>query len=219
MLFTGNRKSGLSLTWKEPFPSSELYQHTVPSPGSVDSNPYVSLDSPPASPQHLDEAPSPLSRRKKLFTFSRPPRSRDTDKFLDALSEQLGYRVTIVDDFLGGENDYEEVCVSKKKTIFMKMDICGHGHLDMFIFILVPPPIVPKQSFLVYYVSIDPMCFTAKIIHYNMKCVNKSFFAPPLISVGLQMLYLFYCSGSNANYIAMYIITHNTLTLFYICDI
>ncbi|KAL7857181.1 hypothetical protein SRHO_G00160800 [Serrasalmus rhombeus] len=106
---TGTRKSGLSLSWKEPFPSPELYQQTVPSPGSVDSNPYVSLDSPPASPQHLEEAPSPLSRRRKLFTFSRPPRSRDTDKFLDALSEQLGHRVTIVDDFLGGENDYEEM--------------------------------------------------------------------------------------------------------------
>ncbi|KAG9267670.1 delphilin isoform X1 [Astyanax mexicanus] len=106
---TGNRKSGLSLSWKEPFPSTELYQQTVPSPGSVDSNPYVSLDSPPASPQQIDETPSPLSRRRKLFTFSRPPRSRDTDKFLDALSEQLGHRVTIVDDFLGGENDYEEM--------------------------------------------------------------------------------------------------------------
>uniref|UniRef100_A0A8B9RDK9 Grid2 interacting protein n=1 Tax=Astyanax mexicanus TaxID=7994 RepID=A0A8B9RDK9_ASTMX len=99
----------LSLSWKEPFPSTELYQQTVPSPGSVDSNPYVSLDSPPASPQQIDETPSPLSRRRKLFTFSRPPRSRDTDKFLDALSEQLGHRVTIVDDFLGGENDYEEM--------------------------------------------------------------------------------------------------------------
>uniref|UniRef100_A0A3B4DPZ8 Glutamate receptor, ionotropic, delta 2 (Grid2) interacting protein, a n=1 Tax=Pygocentrus nattereri TaxID=42514 RepID=A0A3B4DPZ8_PYGNA len=106
---TWTRKSGLSLSWKEPFPSPELYQQTVPSPGSVDSNPYVSLDSPPASPQHLEEAPSPLSRRRKLFTFSRPPRSRDTDKFLDALSEQLGHRVTIVDDFLGCENDYEEM--------------------------------------------------------------------------------------------------------------
>ncbi|KGL83915.1 Delphilin, partial [Tinamus guttatus] len=38
-----------------------------------------------------------------------PPRSRDTDRFLDALSEQLGHRVTIVDDFLTPENDYEEM--------------------------------------------------------------------------------------------------------------
>ncbi|XP_010222629.1 PREDICTED: delphilin [Tinamus guttatus] len=40
---------------------------------------------------------------------SGPPRSRDTDRFLDALSEQLGHRVTIVDDFLTPENDYEEM--------------------------------------------------------------------------------------------------------------
>ncbi|XP_026861897.2 delphilin isoform X3 [Electrophorus electricus] len=107
----GNRKLGLSLSWKEPMASHqyEMYQPTVPSPGSMDSNPYVSLDSPPASPHHSDEAPSPQSCRRKLFTFSRPPRSRDTDKFLDALSEQLGHRVAIVDDFIGGENDYEEM--------------------------------------------------------------------------------------------------------------
>lgn len=112
LFLTGNRKSGLSLTWKEPCssPQYDLYQQTIPSPGSMDSNPYVSLDSSPTSPQHSDEAPSPQPRRRKLFTFSRPPRSRDTDKFLDALSEQLGHRVTIVDNFLGGENDYEEVC-------------------------------------------------------------------------------------------------------------
>lgn len=36
-------------------------------------------------------------------------RSRDTDRFLDVLSEQLGPRVTAVDDFLSPENDYEEV--------------------------------------------------------------------------------------------------------------
>ncbi|ROL51716.1 Delphilin [Anabarilius grahami] len=107
---TGNRKSGLSLSWTESFPGPqyEPYQQTVPSPDSVESNPYVSLDSPPASPLPSDE-PSPLPQRRKLFTFSRPPRSRDTDKFLDALSEQLGHRVNIVDDFKGGENDYEEV--------------------------------------------------------------------------------------------------------------
>ncbi|KAJ4941314.1 hypothetical protein JOQ06_027599 [Pogonophryne albipinna] len=64
--------------------------------------------SPPASP-HSDGGPNTLTRRKKLFTFSRPPRSRDTDKFLDALSEQLGHRVTLVDDFVHGENDYEEI--------------------------------------------------------------------------------------------------------------
>nr|XP_061823412.1 delphilin-like isoform X2 [Nerophis lumbriciformis] len=100
---TGNRKSGLSLTWKEPLPTQVYGIHHQ---SSVDSNPYVSLESPPASPQR---SPNTLSRRTKLFTFSRPPRSRDTDKFLDALSEQLGHRVTLVDGFVAGENDYEEM--------------------------------------------------------------------------------------------------------------
>ncbi|XP_047672927.1 delphilin isoform X1 [Tachysurus fulvidraco] len=113
----GNRKSGLSLTWKEPCTSPEYdhYQQNIPSPGSMDSNPYVSLDSSPTSPQHSDEAPSPQPRRRKLFTFSRPPRSRDTDKFLDALSEQLGHRVTIVDNFLSDENDYEEMSFQEEQ--------------------------------------------------------------------------------------------------------
>ncbi|XP_008303533.1 delphilin, partial [Stegastes partitus] len=103
---TGNRKSGLSLSWKEPLPTPVYEIHHQ---SSQDSNPYVSLESPPASPQHSDSGPNTLTRRKKLFTFSRPPRSRDTDKFLDALSEQLGHRVTLVDDFVPGENDYEEI--------------------------------------------------------------------------------------------------------------
>ncbi|KAM3859734.1 delphilin [Diretmus argenteus] len=103
---TGSSKSGISLSWKEPLPTPvyELYHQN-----SLDSNPYVCLESPPASPHPSDDALSPLSRRKKLFTFSRPPRSRDTDKFLDALSEQLGHRVTLVDDFVPRENDYEEI--------------------------------------------------------------------------------------------------------------
>uniref|UniRef100_A0A673AKQ8 Glutamate receptor, ionotropic, delta 2 (Grid2) interacting protein, b n=1 Tax=Sphaeramia orbicularis TaxID=375764 RepID=A0A673AKQ8_9TELE len=54
---------------------------------------------------------------KKLFTFSRPPRSRDTDKFLDALSEQLGHRVTLVDDFVPGENDYEEMSFQDEQDV------------------------------------------------------------------------------------------------------
>ncbi|XP_030631589.1 delphilin [Chanos chanos] len=118
---TGNRKSGLSLSWKESFPGPQfdMYQPTVPSPDGVDSNPYVSLDSPALSPQHPEELPSPLSRRKKLFTFSRPPRSRDTDKFLDALSEQLGHRVTIVDDYVGAENDYEEMSFQDDQEVNM----------------------------------------------------------------------------------------------------
>lgn len=106
LLLTGSRKSGLSLSWKEPLPTPVYEIHHQ---SSVDSNPYVSLESPPASPHPSDSGPSTLNRRKKLFTFSRPPRSRDTDKFLDALSEQLGHRVTLVDDFVPGDNDYEEV--------------------------------------------------------------------------------------------------------------
>ncbi|KAK2820825.1 hypothetical protein Q5P01_023784 [Channa striata] len=101
---TGNRKSGLSLSWKEPLPTPVYEIHHQ---SSVDSNPYVSLESPPPSPQHST----------KLFTFSRPPRSRDTDKFLDALSEQLGHRVTLVDDFVPGENDYEEMSFQEDQEL------------------------------------------------------------------------------------------------------
>ncbi|XP_042542780.1 delphilin isoform X2 [Dipodomys spectabilis] len=90
------------------------------SPSSSESHPYASLDSsrapspqPSPGPIHPDSPPSPdparSSSRRKLFTFSRPMRSRDTDRFLDVLSEQLGPRVTIVDDFLTPENDYEEM--------------------------------------------------------------------------------------------------------------
>nr|XP_020471555.1 delphilin isoform X2 [Monopterus albus] len=111
---TGNRKSGLSLSWKEPLPTT-VYE--IQHQSSVESNPYVSLESPPASPQHTDSGPNTLTRRKKLFTFSRPPRSRDTDKFLDALSEQLGHRVTLVDDFIPGENDYEEMSFQEDQDL------------------------------------------------------------------------------------------------------
>ncbi|ELW69933.1 Delphilin [Tupaia chinensis] len=90
------------------------------SPSSSESHPYASLDSsrapspqPSPGPVHPDSPPSPdparPPSRRKLFTFSRPMRNRDTDRFLDALSEQLGPRVTIVDDFLTPENDYEEM--------------------------------------------------------------------------------------------------------------
>ncbi|XP_053716438.1 delphilin isoform X4 [Synchiropus splendidus] len=110
----GNRKSALSLSWKEPLPTPVYEIHRQ---SSVDSNPYVSLESPPASPQHPDGGPNTLNRRKKLFTFSRPPRSRDTDKFLDALSEQLGHRVTLRDDFIPGENDYEEMSFQEEQEL------------------------------------------------------------------------------------------------------
>ncbi|KAA8581811.1 hypothetical protein FQN60_003392 [Etheostoma spectabile] len=108
-----SRKSGLSLSWKEPLPTPVYEIHHQ---SSVDSNPYVSLESPPASPQPSD-GPNTLTRRKKLFTFSRPPRSRDTDKFLDSLSEQLGHRVTLVDDFVHGENDYEEMSFQEEQDM------------------------------------------------------------------------------------------------------
>ncbi|KAI1896014.1 hypothetical protein AGOR_G00090440 [Albula goreensis] len=98
----GNDQSGFSLSWKDPLPGpqSPYYPQPLPSPGSVESNPY------------------------KLFTFSRPPRSRDTDKFLDALSEQLGHRVTIVDDFLSPENDYEEMSfLDEQETSFLPHEL------------------------------------------------------------------------------------------------
>ncbi|XP_069503456.1 delphilin isoform X2 [Ambystoma mexicanum] len=109
----GGRRSGMTISWQKdppPVPPCPYHLRNIPSPGSTESNPYVSLDSSRApSPTHTEYAGSPLSQRKKLFTFSRPPRSRDTDRFLDALSEQLGHRVTIVDDFMTPENDYEEM--------------------------------------------------------------------------------------------------------------
>nr|XP_043869656.1 delphilin [Solea senegalensis] len=112
---TGNRKSGLSLSWKEPLPTPVYEIHHQ---SSVDSNPYVSLESPPpASPLPQDSGPNTLTRCKKLFTFSRPPRSRDTDKFLDALSEQLGHHVTSVDHFVHGENDYEEMSFQEEQDL------------------------------------------------------------------------------------------------------
>uniref|UniRef100_A0A8C6ZLE6 Grid2 interacting protein n=1 Tax=Nothoprocta perdicaria TaxID=30464 RepID=A0A8C6ZLE6_NOTPE len=119
--------SGMSISWhSDRRPSQQCYyqlQSSVASPSSTESNPYVSLDSSPApSPQHGDYSLSPLSRRRKLFTFSRPPRSRDTDRFLDALSEQLGHRVTIVDDFLTPENDYEEMSFHDDQASYVTND-------------------------------------------------------------------------------------------------
>uniref|UniRef100_A0A3Q3VYZ7 Glutamate receptor, ionotropic, delta 2 (Grid2) interacting protein, a n=1 Tax=Mola mola TaxID=94237 RepID=A0A3Q3VYZ7_MOLML len=144
--FAGNRKSGLSLSWKEPLPTPVYEIHHQ---SSVDSNPYVSLESPPSSPQHLNGGPNTLTRRKKLFTFSRPPRSRDTDKFLDALSEQLGHRVTLVDDFLPGENDYEEMSFHEDQELsFMPQQLSSgssedHSSSDELLFISKAPPPPP----------------------------------------------------------------------------
>ncbi|OPJ87486.1 delphilin [Patagioenas fasciata monilis] len=124
----GARKPGTGISWPgEALGSQQCYYRlhsSVASPSSTESNPYVSLDSSPApSPQHRHYPLSPLSRRKKLFTFSRPPRSRDTDRFLDALSEQLGHRVTIVDDFLTPENDYEEMSFHDDQGSYVTNDV------------------------------------------------------------------------------------------------
>ncbi|XP_058013206.1 delphilin [Ahaetulla prasina] len=117
----GTRKSGLTISWQNDPALQPCYYRSpggLPSPCSTDSNPYVSLDSSPALSPKL----SPLSRRRKLFTFSRPPRSRDTDRFLDALSEQLGHRITLVDDFLVPENDYEEMSFHDDQGSYMAND-------------------------------------------------------------------------------------------------
>ncbi|XP_062359838.1 delphilin [Cinclus cinclus] len=127
----GGRKPGLA--WpSEPLAAQPCYYRlhsSVASPCSTESNPYVSLDSSPApSPKHRQY--SPLSRRKKLFTFSRPPRSRDTDRFLDALSEQLGHRVTIVDDFLTPENDYEEMSFQDDQGSYVTNDVSSSEYIS-----------------------------------------------------------------------------------------
>uniref|UniRef100_A0A670Y170 Grid2 interacting protein n=1 Tax=Pseudonaja textilis TaxID=8673 RepID=A0A670Y170_PSETE len=117
----GTRKSGLTISWQNDPALQPCYYRSpggLPSPCSTDSNPYVSLDSSPALSPRL----SPLSCRRKLFTFSRPPRSRDTDRFLDALSEQLGHRITLVDDFLVPENDYEEMSFHDDQGSYMAND-------------------------------------------------------------------------------------------------
>ncbi|KAM9013305.1 delphilin [Ara ararauna] len=129
----GSRKSVIS--WpSDPVSSQHCYYRlhsSVASPSSTESNPYVSLDSSPApSPRHRGYALSPLSRRKKLFTFSRPPRSRDTDRFLDALSEQLGHRVTIVDDFLTPENDYEEMSFHDDQGSYVTNDVSSSEYIS-----------------------------------------------------------------------------------------
>uniref|UniRef100_A0A8C0GYS7 Grid2 interacting protein n=1 Tax=Chelonoidis abingdonii TaxID=106734 RepID=A0A8C0GYS7_CHEAB len=120
--------SRTTISWQsDPLPSQQCFYHpqsSIHSPSSTESNPYVSLDSSPApSPKHMDYTLSPLSQRKKLFTFSRPPHSRDTDRFLDALSEQLGHRVTIVDDFLTPENDYEEMSFHDDQGSYVTNDM------------------------------------------------------------------------------------------------
>ncbi|NXM31027.1 GRD2I protein, partial [Oxyruncus cristatus] len=144
----GARKPGMGLSWpSEALGSQQCYYRlhsSVASPCSTESNPYVSLDSSPApSPKHRHYSLSPLSRRKKLFTFSRPPRSRDTDRFLDALSEQLGHRVTIVDDFLTPENDYEEMSFQDDQGSYVTNDVSSSEYIsssDEGSSLTSPPP-------------------------------------------------------------------------------
>lgn len=115
-LVPGSRKGPLpSSSWPEPLPSpppGQFYPPGLTSQTSGDSNPYVSLDSPPLSPPEPADYPSspPAPRSsKRRYTFSKPPLSEDTDRFLDALTEQLGQTVAISDEFLTPEKDYEEV--------------------------------------------------------------------------------------------------------------
>uniref|UniRef100_A0A8C3AIC4 Grid2 interacting protein n=1 Tax=Cyclopterus lumpus TaxID=8103 RepID=A0A8C3AIC4_CYCLU len=112
----------LSTCWPEPLPSppqSQFYSSGLTSQTSGESNPYISLDSPPPSPPEPPDYPSTppgVRSNKRRYTFSKPPRSEDTDRFLDALSEQLGQRVAIIDDFLTPENDYEELVVDEDEN-------------------------------------------------------------------------------------------------------
>uniref|UniRef100_A0A3Q3GNZ5 Glutamate receptor, ionotropic, delta 2 (Grid2) interacting protein, a n=1 Tax=Labrus bergylta TaxID=56723 RepID=A0A3Q3GNZ5_9LABR len=126
----GSRKGPpLPTSWPEPLPSppaAQFYSSGLTSQTSGDSNPYISLDSPPPSPPEPPDYPSsPPTHRssKRRYTFSKPPRSEDTDRFLDALSEQLGQRVSIVDDFLTPENDYEEVESKQDYTRFVAPEL------------------------------------------------------------------------------------------------
>uniref|UniRef100_A0A672P709 Grid2 interacting protein n=1 Tax=Sinocyclocheilus grahami TaxID=75366 RepID=A0A672P709_SINGR len=88
-------------------PQCLCYPPGLPSQTSAESNPYISLDSPPLSPPSPPDYPPSPPIRKKRYTFSRPPRTPDTDLFMEVLSEQLGQQLS-VDDFLSPENDYEE---------------------------------------------------------------------------------------------------------------
>ncbi|XP_069784311.1 delphilin isoform X2 [Narcine bancroftii] len=116
---SGSRRLGLRQTEPLPMQSCLCQPHNEPSPTNSDSHPYVSLDgSPSLSSQNAEIMNSPPNRRKKLFTFSRPPRSRDTDRFLDALSEQLGQKVTAAEEFMNPENDYEEMTFHDEQEMF-----------------------------------------------------------------------------------------------------
>ncbi|KAM4697726.1 delphilin [Rhinophrynus dorsalis] len=113
----GQHKFAHSALWQSTAPPSDPRPPrppSAPSPSSSDSNPYVSLDgSLPPSPTH-----------RKIFTFSRVGRSRDTDRFLDVLSRQLGQSLTLTDQFLNPENDYEEMSFQDDQLC------CGHRDIS-----------------------------------------------------------------------------------------
>ncbi|XP_029432104.1 delphilin isoform X2 [Rhinatrema bivittatum] len=121
---TGSMKPEL-ISWQSELPASPPPCPYHPSSGSRESNPYVNVDSWPLPvPAPVDYVvSSPLSCRRKLFTFSRPPRSRDTDRFLDSLSEQLGHRIAIGDEFLTPENDYEEMSFQDDQGSFITNEV------------------------------------------------------------------------------------------------
>nr|XP_008536160.1 PREDICTED: delphilin [Equus przewalskii] len=132
---TAGPRTSSSVSWpSERLLSSPCYYPLCSggpaSPSSSESHPYASLDSsrapspqPGPGPTCSDSPPSPApacpASRRKLFTFSHPSRSQDTDRFLDVLSEQLGPRVAIVDDFLSPENDYEEMSFHDDQASFV----------------------------------------------------------------------------------------------------
>ncbi|XP_070086807.1 delphilin isoform X4 [Equus caballus] len=132
---TAGPRTSSSVSWpSERLLSSPCYYPLCSggpaSPSSSESHPYASLDSsrapspqPGPGPTRSDSPPSPApacpASRRKLFTFSHPSRSQDTDRFLDVLSEQLGPRVAIVDDFLSPENDYEEMSFHDDQASFV----------------------------------------------------------------------------------------------------
>ncbi|XP_062386922.1 delphilin [Sardina pilchardus] len=113
--------------WSEPLPEPQYYPPVLPTQTSGESNPYISLDSPPPSPP--DFAPSPPQRLRKRYTFSRPPRTVDTERFLEALSQQMGQPAVGPDDFLSPENDYEEVSEGEEGGVFLPPELSSASEL------------------------------------------------------------------------------------------
>nr|XP_033818614.1 delphilin isoform X2 [Geotrypetes seraphini] len=93
--------------------------------GSKKVNPYAHADNcllP--SPAHVDYVDSsPLSWQRKFFTFSRSPRSQDTNRFPGSLTEWMGPRTAVGDEFLTPENDYEEMSFQEDQGNFVTHDV------------------------------------------------------------------------------------------------